>query len=99
MQMQQIDEFIDAGADFAPGSRTHPQPVTDILCDGEMREQRIVLEHNTDIAPMRRQPRDILAVDQDRAGIVGKAADDTQQGRLATTAGPEHRDQLGGFQA
>ena len=44
----------DALPDLGGGEIAHAQPVRDILEDRQMREQRIVLEHEADVALVRR---------------------------------------------
>ena len=46
----------------------HLQPERDIARDGQMRKQRVALEHDAHLAPMRRQRGDAGAVEPDVAG-------------------------------
>ena len=41
------------------------QPVGDVVTDGHVREERVVLEHRVDVALVGRQLRDVPAVEQD----------------------------------
>ena len=50
-----------AGAPCAPRS-----PYADVVADGHVREQRVVLEDGVDVAVERRDAGDVLAVEQDR---------------------------------
>ena len=43
------------------------EPVADVLRDGHVREQRVVLEHGVDVPAIRRDARDGLAVEEDLA--------------------------------
>jgi len=60
-----------------------------------MRKQRIALEHDADVAPVRRQPGDVLPVERD-AALVGphQPGHDPQQRGLAAARGTEQRDEL-----
>ena len=62
----------------------HAQAEQDVLRDGQMREQRVALEHHRDVALGRRQPRDVAVGDHD-AAAVGRleSGDQAQRGRLA----------------
>jgi hypothetical protein len=46
------------------------EPVRDVVVHGEVREQRIRLEHDPVVAQLRRQPRDVAAVLHDVAGVL-----------------------------
>src|SRR6201999_4198041 len=71
------------------------QPEGDVLGDREVWKQGVVLEHHADIALVRRQARDVLAVELDRAAIdAEQAGDDAQQGGLAAARRAEQRDEL-----
>ena len=60
-----------------------------------MREQRVGLEDDAHIAPVRRHPRDVLAADQDAAGgRLDEARDHAQRRRLAAARGAEQRDEF-----
>ena len=50
------------------GHAPHLQPERDIARDGQMRKQRVALEHDAHLAPMRRQRGDAGAVEPDVAG-------------------------------
>jgi hypothetical protein len=63
-----------------------------------VREQRVVLEHDADLAAIGRQMRNRLAVDPHVAGgLSQKAGDDFQQCRLAAAARTQQRNQLAGL--
>ena len=71
----------------------------DIVEDGEMREQREVLKHQTDAALLRRHEAvrsgDLLAVDEDAAGDRPlDAGGDPEQGGLAAAGGSDQADDL-----
>ena len=62
-----------------------------------MRKQRVALEHHVDGALMRRDLRDILAVEQNAAGVGRlEAGQHSQQRGLAAAARTEQREELAG---
>src|SRR5690606_4264896 len=78
------------------------QPVRDVAFDGEVREERVVLEDETDAALFRRHdvawPRDHPAVDQHLARARRlEAGNRAQHRRLAGAALTDDADQLAGF--
>ena len=58
----------DARGALGLGDLADHQPVRHVVADGHVREQRVVLEDRVDVALERRHGRDVLAVEQDRAG-------------------------------
>jgi len=50
-----VEQFVDASAPLAPLARPRPQTVLDVASDGQVGEQRPVLEHQADVAALRRQ--------------------------------------------
>ena len=56
-----------ARAISVPGDAAHLEREGDVLGGGHVREQRVVLEHHPDVAPVGRDARHVLAVDLDRA--------------------------------
>ena len=73
----------------------HAQGEGDVLEDVEMREQRIVLEDDTEVALFRREICDVAAVDRDAPGIeLDEAGDRHQRRRLAGAAEAEQGDEL-----
>lgn len=60
-----------------------------------MLEQRVILEHEADAAVLHREPRRVLAVEENAAAIrIGEAGDRAQQCRLAGAGRSEQRDEL-----
>ncbi len=60
-----------------------------------MREQRVVLEDGVDVAVVRRELADIVALQQHRAGGWRlEAGDHSQHRRLAAAGRPEQREEL-----
>ena len=71
------------------------QPEGDIARDGEMRKQRVALEHHVDRPPVRRHAGQILAVEQDAARVRRlEAGEHAQQRGLAAAGRPEQREEL-----
>ena len=70
----------------------------DIVLDGQVREQRIGLEHHVGRPPIGRHAREILAVEQDVAGIRPlETGDHPQQRGLAAPGRSEQREELAGI--
>ena len=68
-EMHQLEEALHGRRDVGGGALAGLQAEGHVLGDGEMREQRVVLEDDADVAPVRRLARDVLAVEPDRAAI------------------------------
>ena len=84
---------IDLGARHA----VPPQAEGDVVRDGEMRKQRVALEHHVDRPLVRRHRRDVLAVEQDAALVRRlEAGEHAQQRGLAAAGGAEQRKELAG---
>ncbi len=74
----------------------------DVSEDGEVREQRIILEHQTDAPPLRRHEHlrrsDFQTIDENTPGARHlDAGGDAQECRLAAAGMAEQRDDLTGF--
>jgi hypothetical protein len=71
------------------------QAVSDVAADGQIRKDRVVLEHHAGVAPVRGQRVDALAAEADGARLnVAKARDHAQQRRLAAARRPEQREEF-----
>src|SRR5262249_28677770 len=69
--------------------------VLDVLGDGHVREQRVVLEDRVDVAEVGRLAGHIGATEFDGARVRAlEPGDDAQQRGLARTRGAEHREEL-----
>ena len=81
-------QFVLAGADGA-------EREGEVLVDGEMRVERVVLEHEGDVAVGGAEILDRLAVEQDFAGVdLLEAGDGTQRRGLAAAGGAEEDDEF-----
>src|SRR6187402_3234081 len=90
VELHEIEQFLDSGADrglvLADGTRLHPQAEGDVLEDRHVPEQRVVLEHEADMAFAGAMAERIFAVDPHLSRIGPfEACDDTQQRGLART--------------
>ena len=72
-----------------------PQAVADVAGDVHVREERVVLEHRVDVAPVRRDARDRLSGEQDLAlGRLLEAGDHPQRRGLAAAGWSEEAVEL-----
>ena len=69
IKLDQRDHLGDAGVDGGAGHPCPLQPEGDIVPHGEMRKQRVILEHHVDGPLMRQHRCDVAAVKQDAALI------------------------------
>ena len=77
------------------GDALDHQPVGDIVEDLHMREERVVLEHRIDVAPVGRHALGGLAENLDMAaGRLFEAGDQPQAGRLARARRAEHGEEF-----
>ena len=73
----------------------HAQAEADVLDDGAVREEGVVLEHHPDAPPVRGHPGDAAAVDRHVAGVRRhEAGHRAQRGGLAAPGWPEEREEL-----
>ena len=80
-----------------PVHPSHAEAEADILADGHVGEQGVVLEHHTGVAPVRGRRGDVDPLDAHPARVGPlEAGDDPEGRRLAAPAGPQQRDQLTG---
>ena len=85
--------------DLVLGPLADLQAEGDVLRHGHVLEDRVVLEHEADVALLRRQLGGLDALDADRALVGGvEAGDDPQQRGLAAARRAEQRRQLAGRQ-
>ena len=74
----------------------HAQPEGDVAFHVEVREQRLVLKHQPEAAPVRRQRSHRPALPEYVAGVRLQAGDDAQQGGFAAPARAQQGDDLAG---
>ena len=89
-QLDDLEHLRDALVGLGLADAGHLQAEGDVLRDGQVREQRIGLEHHADIALVGFQPGDVLAADDDLAGgRLLEAGNHPEHGGLAATRRPE----------
>ena len=99
VELHEIQQLLDAGADrglvLADGARLHAQAEGDVFEHRHVAEQRVVLEHETDMALARAMAERVLAVDPHFPGVGPvEPGDDPQQRGLARTRRAEQRQQF-----
>ncbi len=71
------------------------QPIPDVLIDGHVREQRIILKYGIHRPLIRREIRYVLPIEKDlTSGGPVKTCDHSQAGGLARTGRPQHGKEL-----
>jgi hypothetical protein len=63
--MNDAQQFLDPRTDFVCRTTCDPQPETDIVGDGHIREERIRLENHANVAPIGRHIGHIDTVNDD----------------------------------
>ena len=99
VELHQLQKLAHARTDLRLGrtlaTRLDAQPERDVVEHRHVPEKRVVLEDETDLAALHREPGRIGAVDDDAAGIRHfEARDDPQQCGLATARWSEERDEF-----
>ncbi len=80
---------------FGPRHALDHQPISDILADRHVREQRIVLKDRVDVALVRRKAPGSFTENFDLPGSrLFEASDQAQAGRLSRTGRPKHGEEL-----
>ena len=94
-EADQMQHLVDALANQLARRFAHLESIRDVLRDGHVPEQRVVLEDETNFAIARRLLGDVLAVADDGPGVGDfESRDDAQQRRLAGSRRSEQREQL-----
>jgi hypothetical protein len=101
VELHQLQQLHHLGADLVlRGARRlgpHPQAEGHVLEDAHVAEQRVMLEHEADLALAHVDMGRVLAVEQHGAAVGHlEPGDDAQQRRLARPRRSEQRDQLAG---
>ncbi len=94
-ELDQRQHLGDARRDLGLGQSILLEPERDIALDGQVRKQRVALEHHVDRPPIGRHRRDIVPVEQDAARIRRlEAGEQAQQRGLAAARGAEQREEF-----
>ncbi len=102
VELHQLQQFGDLFAYLlfrrTRGARPHAQAECNVFKHGHVLEQRVMLEHEADLAFAYMARRGIFAIEQDLAAIrLFQTGDDAQQRRLAATGRPEQCGQFTGW--
>jgi hypothetical protein len=96
-QLDHAEGALDLRLDLGLRHLPHLQRKGEVLLDRHMREQRIILKHHADIALVRRDMVDRLAVEEDAAmGRHFEPGQHHQGGGLARAGGAKQRQELAG---
>ena len=94
-QFHHLEDLRDPLLDLRLGNVPDLQREGEVLVDGHVREQRIVLEHHADSALVRRHIVDRLVLEEDLAVGGGlKARQHHERGGLAGAGRPQHGQEL-----
>ena len=92
-----LEQLVDALADGGLVLLLAARSVGDVVPDGHVGEQRVVLEDGVDVAFVRRHPRNVDALEPNGAlGGALEARDHPQGGGLPAAGRSEHREELAG---
>ncbi len=92
-----VEHLTGATTTLGPTDTFHLEPVLDVLADGHVGEQRVVLEHRVDVAVVGGDVGDVLAGEQDRPRRrLLEPGDHPQHRRLAGAGRAEQREELAG---
>ena len=90
-----LQSILDEPAPLGPGNLPHHEAVADVVGDGHMREQRVILEHRVDLALVWSEAGDVVAAQRDPAGGRCLEPRDHAEARgLPGSGRPEHREEL-----
>nr|WP_206080160.1 hypothetical protein [Propioniciclava coleopterorum] len=95
LELDQRDGLLDPRRDLGRVEPPHLQPERDVALDGEVREQRVALEHHPEAALLTREGVDAPPVEQDLAvGERQQPRQAVERGGLAAPGRPEQGDEL-----
>ena len=95
--MHKLQQLVDPRIDLFARPLADFQAERDVSRDGHVLERRVVLEHEADVALLRRKVRGLDSLDVDGPGVRGlQARDDAQQRGLAAARRPQERGQATG---
>ena len=93
--VEQLGHLRDLLLGLSPRDFGQVEREADVLLDAEVRIDRVVLEDEADLPPLRRDVGDILLAEVERAGTgLRKAGHEAERGRLAATRGADDGDEL-----
>ena len=94
-QPDHVERVGGATPAFGLGHAAHLQAVLDVLRDGHVREQRVLLEHGVDVAALGGQASDVDAAEFDHAGGgLLESRDHAQDRGLSGTRGAKDREKF-----
>ena len=94
-QRNHVQRFGDTGLHRLAVHATHRQTVGNVFGHGHVREQRVVLEHEADVAAVRGERGHITASQANLAALrCLEAGNATQQGRFSAAGSAQKRDHL-----
>ena len=94
-QLHAFQGFAGPLVALLPGHAAHAQAVGDVVDEGHVREQRIVLEHGVEVALEGRHPGDVLALEFDASGGGQlEACDQAQDRGFAGSRRPQHGEEF-----
>ena len=97
-QLDELERLAYAPVALAAGDLARRERVLDVARHRHVREQRVALEDEADVALVRRQRvDDLLAQRHAAAPVLDEARDDVQRRRLARAARAEQGDELAGL--
>ena len=90
-QLHEVEEFAHARPDRAAFRLAHVERKGDVLLHREVREERVALEHEPDVALAQRRLGDVALAEIDATVVDGlESGDRAQHRRLAATRGSEN---------
>ena len=97
-ELDDVEEARDAGLDLGPAHAAGAQAVSHVFHHGHVREERVVLEDDADVALVGRQMIDRRAVDPHASGgLANEARDHAQKGGLAAARRSQQGHDLAGL--
>jgi hypothetical protein len=98
LELDQLEQLVDARADLVLRPPPDREPEGDVLVDGHVLERGVVLEHEADAAVLRAAARHVHPLDEHRPGVRRlEPCDHAQQRRLPAAARAEERRQRPGL--
>jgi hypothetical protein len=96
-ETDQVQHALDARAQLGRRHRAPAKAEGDVLEHGHVREERVRLEDQPEVAAMDGHPRDVLARQHDLPAVgLDEAGDHPEERALAAARGAEKREELAG---